>query len=389
MKGLVSLFLHGRIPEGASREGLGAACGALGIVCNAVLCLMKFALGLFSGSISILADAVNNLTDCATGAVTLFGFRICARPADEKHPYGHARSEHIAALLVCVVLLAFSLDLFGGSVEKLFDPARPAHVPYMAVMLVSAVLVKALLAAFYFRGARALSSEALLAAARDSVGDAVITSAILFVSLFNFSLPFSADGLLGALIALWLFFAGLRSLKDTLDPLLGVAPARDFTERIEEKLLSFAGVLGVHDLVVHSYGVSRHFASVHVEVDAGMTLLESHELIDGIEREFALSEGLELVIHPDPVVTDDPLSDAVREKLCAFVATLSESLRVHDFRMVHKGSHKLFVFDITVPAAFSVPDEKIASLCRGFLSGMDAAYEAAITVDRGFLTLRT
>ncbi len=385
MKNLIYLVLCGKLPVGAVREKLGESAGLFGVFVSLLLGLVKLFAGLVSGAVSVVADAVNNLTDCASGMVTFLGFRIANKPADEDHPYGHARSEYIAAFLTAAGILLLAFEMFVSCVRRLFAPAAPSMSPAALWVLSIALVLKVLLWIFYRRVAGALTSDALLAAAKDSLGDALFSSAVLLSCVFSAHLPVYADALVGALIAVCLFVAGARMAVRTLQPLLGQAPPRELVERMQEKILSYENVLGLHDLLVHSYGISRIFASVHVEFDSALDLMYCHDVIDTMERDFRLKEGVELVVHLDPVVTSDALAAQVRESLQELLCKVDAGISLHDFRAVYFKSHTKFIFDVLAPATLAVPDAKLCALCREHLKEMDESYTASITVDRGFV----
>ena len=385
MKHSFRLLFSRATPAAEDRTALGQRAGIIGIVLNLLLAAGKAAVGISCGAISALADAVNNLTDAAASIVTAVGFRLSARPADEEHPYGHARSEHVSALIVSLTIILVAFELGKSSFDKVLHPAAVSLSVPALVGLFAALFVKLFLYFFYKRLAHTLSSDVLRAAAKDSIGDVLASAAVLAALVFGSVTSVPLDGWAGLAVSVFLLISGILSVKETLDPLLGEAPSPELVRHVEEKILSYDTVLGLHDLIVHSYGPGRTFVSVHAEFSAAQDLLVSHDIIDSIERDFAENDHICLVIHLDPVVTDDALANEMKEKLSAFLITVDERLSVHDFRAVYGKTHTNFIFDVAVPISFAVPDARLRTLIRDFFRGADPTYFAVITIDRTVL----
>ena len=361
------------------RVGL-AATGA-----NLVLFAAKLAGGLLSGSISLCADAVNNLSDALGGVVTAVGFKVASKPADEKHPYGHARSEYVATLILAVFMAVASIELGKSSVERILAPvALDLSLP-LFLLTAAAVVVKLVLGAFYKKRAKEIDSRTLSAAATDSFLDALATFSILAGMLTERFFALRADAYLGLFVCLLLLISGVRILIDTLDPLLGAPPEPAQIRAYEARILRHPEVSGVHDLIIHNYGVHRDFATAHIEVDADPDLERAHALADGIEREFLRDEGVTLTIHIDPVRRDDPLAIEAQNALAGFLSELSEELSAHDFRVVRTGNETSFFFDLKVPSGFSVPDAELRKHVSAFLETRFPETRVDLTIDRGFL----
>jgi len=348
---LVKRFIknHENTGDPAVRGAYGRLAGITGIVCNLLLCAGKLTAGVLSGSVSVTADAVNNLTDASSSVVTMIGFRMAEKPADEDHPYGHARVEYITALAVAAIILLIGYELAKSSVRKILHPAPTEFSWITAVILLASIAVKLWLSVFNRRLGKTISSGALLATAADSRNDVIATSAVLLSCIIAALTDFDPDGYVGLLVALFILYSGFCVAKDTIDPLLGAAPDPDFIRRIAETLKTQEGVLGIHDLMVHDYGPGRRFASVHVEMDRNLDPLMSHNLIDRMERQFAEEMNLQLVIHYDPVVTDDEEAAAARKLVETVVGGIDGRLSIHDFRMVAGPLHTNVIFDLVVP----------------------------------------
>ncbi len=372
---------HKKTGDPTVRSAYGRLAGITGIVCNLLLCAGKLAAGLLSGSVSITADAVNNLTDASSSVVTMIGFRMAEKPADEDHPYGHARVEYITALAVAAIILLIGYELAKSSVRKILSPAPVEFSWIVAAILAASIAVKLWLCFFNRSLGKAISSTALLATSTDSRNDVIATSAVLASCLVGKFTGFDPDGYVGLLVALFILYSGFCVAKDTIDPLLGAAPDPDFIRTIAETLKAQEGVLGIHDLMVHDYGPGRRFASVHVEMDRNLDPLMSHNLIDRIERQFAEEMNLQLVIHYDPVVTDDEEAATAKKLVEAVVGGIDARLSIHDFRMVAGPLHTNVIFDLVVPFELEKNAKVLISAISAALQAVDPDYHAVISID--------
>ena len=292
----------------AVRGRVGRFSGGLGIVLNTLLAAAKIAVGAFSGMISVLADGLNNLTDCGSNVVSVIGFRMSEKPADKEHPFGHQRAESVAAMIIAFIVLVVAAELAVQSVEKIITPAESEYSALLVAVLAVSVAVK--LGMFFLNRyfARAVQSEALKATAADSISDAVATAAVLAAALVSHFTDVQLDGYMGIAVAIFIAFTGFSILKDTVSRLLGKAPDRETVQEIEKRVLAFDGVRGLHDLTVHNYGQNKLYATVHVEVDSRMPIMDAHDLADRIEKDFAKNTGIELTVHIDPPPTRSPKS---------------------------------------------------------------------------------
>lgn len=333
----------------AVRTACGKLSGTVGIVCNLLLALGKLTVGLISRSISVSADALNNLSDAASSVITLIGFRIAEKPADRDHPFGHARMEYLASMFISLLILVIGFELAKSSVEKMLRPA-PTEFSWVTVgVLLASVCVKLWMMRFNRRLGNEISSPALLATAVDSRNDVLATSAVLASLLVGRFAGFDPDAYVGFAVALFILYSGFDLARSSIDPLLGSAPDPELSKAIAEKILSYEDVLGVHDLIVHDYGPGRRFASAHVEMDRNLDVLTAHNIIDGIERDFDSELQLQLVIHYDPIVTDDAVLTEKRQAVSELVRALDPRLSIHDFRMVEGPRHTNVIFDLVIP----------------------------------------
>lgn len=385
---LIRLFIRRRedVQDACVRLSYGNLAGITGIVCNVLLCAIKFFTGLFTGSISITADAVNNLSDASSGVITLLGFKLAGKPADPEHPYGHARMEYLAGLVVSFVILLIGVQLAGESVQKILHPAAATFGIVPAVMLVFSILVKLWMAGFYRSIGKKIDSTTLLAASADSRNDVISTGAVLLALLISAWTDLDLDGWMGMAVALFILYSGIGLIKDTLDPLLGRAPSEDLTQRVEEKILSYEGILGTHDLMVHDYGPGQCFASVHVEMSAEMNVMRSHDIIDTIERDFHEQDHIHLIIHYDPIETGSEAVGTMRQWVTERVHAVSPLLSIHDFRMVKGALHTNLIFDVAAPSSYESTDAEIKQQIQRSVqeNANGETYYCVITVDRSY-----
>lgn len=331
------------------RGAVGRLAGTVGIVANAVLFAMKLAVGTLAGSVSITADALNNLSDASSSVVTLLGFKLAEKPADDDHPFGHARYEYLSGLAVAAMILFIGFELAKSSVEKIFNPQAVDFTWVTLGVLLGSMAVKLWLSLFNRRLGKRIDSETLMATAADSRNDVIATAAVLVSALVEKFSGWHIDGFMGLAVALFILYSGIGLAKDTISPLLGEAAGPELREQILDRIRSEKRVLGYHDLMVHDYGPGRRFASVHVEMDRNEDPLLCHELIDNLERECLQSHGIHLVIHYDPVVTDDPELDRMRDAVAAALKQIDDRLSLHDFRMVQGTGHTNLIFDVALP----------------------------------------
>lgn len=383
---LVRLFIKNRrdTTNPAVRAAYGNLASWVGIFCNLLLCTGKFLAGTLSGSISIAADAVNNLSDASSSVVSLIGFKLGARPADEEHPYGHARFEYLAGLAVAVMVLVIGVELLKSSAEKILHPA-PVTFSWVAMgVLAASIAVKLWMALFNRTLGRRINSGSLIATAADSRNDVLTTSAVLIASLVSHFIHVELDGWMGVAVALFILYSGVGLIKDTIDPLLGVAPDPELVKHIHDKIMSYPGVLGTHDLMVHDYGPGRQFASVHVELAAEDDVMKSHELIDDIERDFLKNDRLPVVIHFDPIVTSDAQVGDMRRWLADAVKTIDPGLTIHDLRMVPGKTHTNVIFDCVTPPGFAMGSARLKEAIEKLVREKDPNYFCVITVESSF-----
>lgn len=365
------------------RERYGTLAAAVGILSNIFLCIIKGLIGLFSGSIAVTADAVNNLSDAGSSVITLLAFKIAGKPADEEHPYGHARMEYISGMAVSFIIILLGLELMGSSFEKILHPEEVGVSALTYLVLIVSIAVKLWQGMFNRNLGKRISSEALQATAADSLNDVFSTGAVLLSTLVYQFTAIPIDGWVGMLVAIFITISGVKLIMETGSPLLGQAPDPQMVRELEEKITAYDGVIGIHDLQVHNYGPGRVFATVHAEVPANRDILVSHDIIDNIEREVGHEMNLNLVIHMDPVVTDDERLNQLHAQVQQIVVGIDSDLSMHDFRAVFGPTHTNLVFDVVVPPGFSLSDSELSRRIEQQVQTL-GSYFCVITVDHNY-----
>ena len=349
----------GNTESPAVRQAYGMLCGGLGIVLNLLLFGGKLFAGLLSGSVAILADAFNNLSDAGSSLVTLIGFRLAGQKPDIQHPFGHGRLEYISGLIVSMAILIMGFELAKSSAEKIFSPSDVTFSLLTAVILAVSVLVKLYMFLYNRSVGRKIESAAMHAAASDSLSDALATTVVLLSMLVSHFFRLRIDGWCGLLVSVFICISGIKSVKETISPLLGQPADPDYVKKIRDIVMAHPGILGIHDLIVHDYGPGRAMVSLHAEVSDRADLLETHDMIDNAEQELRDKLGCDAVIHMDPVATDDALTLETRKKISELVKIIDESVTIHDFRMVVGPTHTNLIFDILAPFGFRLTDEQL------------------------------
>ena len=379
---LLRLFANSDPAQPQTRAKIGKLSGLVGIVCNVLLCVLKLTVGTISGSVSITADAMNNLSDATSSIVTLIGFRLAEKPADEDHPYGHARYEYLSGLAVAAMIIVIGFELAKTSVEKIISPTAVLFSVPAVIVLIGSVLVKLWLSAFNrFLGKR-IQSDALLATATDSRNDVIATAAVLAAMVGEKVTGLQIDGFMGLGVALFILYSGAAMAKQTISPLLGETASPELRELIVGVIHTEPKILGYHDLMVHDYGPGQRFASMHVEMDQKESAMECHEIIDNLERICLREHNIHLVIHYDPVVTGDPEIDRVRIQVQNILHHIDSRITIHDFRMVRGQGHTNLIFDMALPAELMAKQKGIKQQLDDSLNDLEqTTYYTVITFD--------
>lgn len=373
------------VKEPKVRDRYGKVAGVVGILSNALLCAMKILVGLLSGSIAIVADAVNNLADASSSLITLIGFKLAGMPEDKEHPYGHARIEYLAGLLVSVIIIVVGLELGKSSAEKIFAPTLTEFSPTVVIVLLLAIGIKIWQACFNISAGRRIDSMTLIATGADSRNDVIATSAVLLSLIIGELFKIQIDGYMGVLVALFIVWSGIGLVKETVSPLLGEAPDPEMVAAIEKIANSYDGVLGLHDLAVHNYGPGKVFASLHVEVDAAVDVMVSHDMIDNIEHQIARQLNIHCTVHMDPINLDDPNREPLKQILMETIASLEGVCNFHDLRIVTGPTHTNVVFDVAVSPECKLSNEELSKKLSDAVTDYNPDFHAVIEFDRAYV----
>ena len=368
----------------AVRKAYGLLCGAVGIALNLLLFLGKFLAGALTGSIAITADAFNNLSDAGSSFVTLVGFQLAGQKPDPEHPFGHGRMEYLSGLIVSILILLMGLELAKSSLRKILHPEAVLFRPLVVVILCVSIAVKVYMCLYNRSVGQRIGSAAMAATAMDSLSDSVATAAVLIATVVGHVTKLRIDGWCGILVAAFILWSGVNAAKDTLDLLLGTPPTKEYVERIRSLVMAHPAILGIHDLVVHDYGPGRTMISLHAEVSSSEDVLTLHDEIDNVEHELKETLGCEAVIHMDPIVTDDGITQETRQRVAALVSCIDDAISIHDFRMVAGPTHTNVIFDAVVPFRFRLSDEEVAQKIRTAVRALDGNYYAVVNVERSY-----
>ena len=355
---LERIFISKRA-ESEKRLAYGMLCGVMGIFLNVCLFTGKFLAGVISNSIAITADAFNNLSDAGSSVVTLIGFKLAGAKPDPEHPFGHGRLEYVSGLVVAGAILIMAFELVKDSVDKIIHPQETVFSVAALVILAVSILVKLYMAYYNQAIGKKIHSAAMRATSLDSLSDACATSVVLISALITEFTHVKVDGWCGALVGLFIFYAGINAAKETLNPLLGQPPEKEFVEEVERLVMQEETVRGIHDLVVHDYGPGRRMISLHAEVPAEGNILELHDMIDNLEKRIGSEMHCEAVIHMDPVVTGNPVIEELKQTEKSILAEIDSELGMHDFRVVMGPSHTNLIFDVVIPYKYRISDEEL------------------------------
>lgn len=382
---LCSIFIKDRknTKDAQVRRRYGTLSSVVGIILNIILAAGKYTAGLLFGAISLQADGINNLSDAGSQAVSLISFKISAKPADKEHPFGHARFEYIASMIVSFLILHIGFNTIVDSVKKIFDTEAQTKFSWIIIIVLGiSVLVKIWLCLFNRKIARRIDSSMLRATAMDSLADACATFGVLVGMLVYKFTGFDIDAYMGAIVAVLIIVAGVRVFLETKNSLLGERPSDELVEAIHRIVGEYPEALGIHDMMVHSYGPGKTVATFHVEVDKNCDLIESHDMIDNIERHILSKLGILTTIHMDPIVTDNEEVNRLKIAVRELVKEIDGRLDIHDFRCVFGVTHTNILFDISTPFDVKLSDAELCEQISAGIKEIDERYFAVVTVDR-------
>lgn len=383
---LARLFIkdNDNISSPSVRQAYGVLCGSVGIALNIFLFIGKFLVGIISGSIAVTADAFNNLSDAGSSLIMLVGFKMAGQKPDPHHPFGHGRIEYLSGLLVSVAILIMGFELMRSSIDKILHPQPVDFSILTAVILLVSIAIKIYMACYNRKIGRNIDSAAMKATAADSLSDTAATTVVLIAIVIEHFTGLQIDGYCGVLVGIFILYTGYGAAKDTISPLLGQPPHPDFVRNVEKIVMSYDYVLGIHDMVVHDYGPGRIMLSLHAEVPANGSLIVLHDMIDNIEHHLHDELHCEAVIHMDPVITDDALTNRIRKKIAELLNSSYPEICFHDFRVVEGPTHTNIIFDIVVPFDYRKSDEEIADFLKYEIHRLDTSYHAVIQVDKAY-----
>lgn len=367
------------------RTAYGMLCGCVGIGLNILLFIGKFIAGTISSSIAITADAFNNLSDAGSSFVTLIGFKLAGQKPDPGHPFGHGRIEYLSGMFVSFAILLMGVELIKTSFDKILHPEATQSNLLVILILVVSILVKLYMSYYNNAIGKKIDSVSMLATAADSRSDTLATFLVLVSTIVSKVSGLQIDGYCGMLVGAFIFYSGICAARDTINPLLGQAPEKEFVDEIEKIVMSYDLVLGIHDLVVHDYGPGRVMISLHAEVPASGDILEMHDVIDQIEHNLNQTLHCESVIHMDPIMDDNEEVTSLKEQVGRIILEIDDSLHFHDFRMVKGPTHTNLIFDIVVPYKFKMSDEELKEQIAGKISDLSSTYFAVINVDHSYV----
>ena len=384
---LARLFVknYENVENSAVRSAYGTFASIVCILCNVVLCAAKGVIGFVSGSVSIVADAMNNLSDASSNIISLFGFKLASKPADADHPYGHGRFEYLSGLAVAALIVVIGIELIRSSIDKILAPSPAEFNAVVAAVLVLSILVKLWMAFFNRRIGKRISSTTLIATAVDSRNDVIATAAVLAAAIISSVTGVDLDGWAGLAVGAFIVYSGVTLLRDTIDPLLGKAPDPEFVKHIHDKIMSYPGVLGTHDLMVHDYGPGRQFASAHVEMAGEGDVFASHDLLDNIEQDF-LKEGLVMTLHYDPIVTNDPRVSDMRHWISIHIKEIDPRLTIHDLRTVPGPTHTNVIFDCVRPHDLAMTNDELRAAISKIVTSKYPQAICKVTVDNSYVS---
>ena len=381
---LLKLFVKNRDnpKDSGVRHAYGVLSSTVGILLNILLAILKLTAGVLTASIAITADALNNLSDAGSQVISLISFKMAAKPADRDHPFGHARIEYVASMIVSFIILTIGADLCKTSIQSIFEPADISFGTVSAVILSVSILLKLWLCIFNRKIAKRINSSVIRATAADSLADAAATSAVLVSMLiFRFS-GLNVDGYMGTIVSAFIFIAGIKILNETKNSILGSAPEPEVIEAIHAITKEYPEIIGIHDMIVHNYGAGNTMASLHAEVDGSADIFITHDVIDNLEKRLFTELGVRATVHMDPIVTDDERVNALRAEVLTAVQGIDESFSIHDFRFVEGKTHTNLIFDICAPFEVKMSNSEIEDAVGVAIKGINENYFAVITIDR-------
>lgn len=385
---LVRLFVKNRekIEDPKVRTSYGILASITGIICNVILFGVKLSVGLIINSISVMADAANNLSDAASSVISLIGVKLAGRPADKEHPFGHGRIEYISAFAVAFLILQVGLSLFKSSFSKVLNPEEVIFNPFLVGILCLSVFIKVWLMLFNRTLGKRINSSVMKATAADSMGDVMVTSATIISAVIAGTTGLKLDGYIGLVVSVFVLVSGIKIARETLEPLLGQAIDRELYKKITELVESYEGIVGTHDLIIHSYGPTHRMATIHAEVPHDINLEKAHETIDRIERDVLTKMDIFLVIHMDPVEINNTVVTDMKNMVTEIISQIEPKASIHDFRIVNGELQINLIFDLVIPYSYKKHEEQeLLKRITGEIRKQDTRYNCVITLENSYI----
>ena len=367
------------------REQYGTLCSIISIGCNIVLVIFKLTMGVITNSIAIQADGLNNLSDVGSNLASLFGFKLANKHPDSEHPYGHGRMEYVAGLIIAFLILLVGFQALKDSILKIIAPQKVTFTVVAVIILVVSILIKLWMASFNRYASKKINSATLLAASQDSLNDVLATTATLCSLILSLHTDLPVDGIMGTIVSIIVLKAGIEIFKDTVNPLLGMAPDKELIKDIEQYILSFPEALGIHDLMMHDYGPGRRFLSLHVEVDRNDDIMAAHDAIDIIERAVLDKYHILTTIHMDPVDFNDTLTNELRKTVIKIVKEINNEYSIHDFRIVSGTTHTNLIFDVLIPSNDQIEHKILKEQINRKIKAIDSSYYTIIQIEHSYV----
>ncbi|MBQ8167729.1 MAG: cation transporter [Lachnospiraceae bacterium] len=385
-KFLVSKFIkdYDNVKNTRVREAYGVLSSWVGIICNILLFIAKFVIGTLANSISIVSDGFNNLSDCASCVVTMFGYKMAAKPADKDHPFGHGRMEYLTSLIIAMVIVVVGVELFTGSVDKILNPEDIKFSIVALVALIISILIKLWMGLFNRKLGRAVESSVMLATSKDSLNDVLATAATLFALVASLFTDAPLDGVMGIIVSMMILLSGFGIIKETVDELLGQPASAEMVEELKLLVDECSCSLGMHDLIIHSYGPGNLIGSVHIEVDGKGNIMDIHDAIDELERNIYDEMGIRMTVHMDPVETDNENLKLCKDMMEVILADIDKEISFHDFRVVAGPSHTNLIFDLVIPHDCKLSEKELKGKIDEKLAAREKKYYAVITFERSY-----
>ncbi|WP_286076980.1 cation diffusion facilitator family transporter [Thomasclavelia cocleata] len=367
------------------REQYGTLCSIISIVCNIVLVIFKLTMGAITHSIAIQADGFNNLSDVGSNLASLFGFKLANKHPDIEHPYGHGRIEYVAGLIIAFLILLVGFQALRDSVFKIIAPEKVTFTIVAVIILIVSILIKLWMAVFNRYASKKINSATLLAASQDSLNDVLATLATLISLILSLYTDLPVDGIMGAVVSIIVLKAGIEIFKDTVNPLLGMAPDKELIKELEEYILSYPEALGIHDLMMHDYGPGRKFLTLHVEVDCNDNIMATHDAMDRIERAVLGKYHILTTIHMDPIDSSDVLTNELKEIVIDVVKEINDEYSIHDFRIVSGPTHTNLIFDVLIPSNDQIKHSVLKEQINQRLKAIDPSYFTVMQIEHSFV----